>query len=100
MKHPDLVFKNIFLNHVFMHIYIFVYISNLSLFYSHYVLINSLLSKIRFYDMFSVVCFLMQIFFILRSPGCVAQARLKKESIILPQPLIDKIKIMSYHVYF
>lgn len=103
MKHPDLVFKNIFLNHVFTHIHIFIYISNLSLFYSHYVLINSLLSKIGFYDiflLFSVVCSLMKILFILRSPGCVAQARLKKESIILPQPLIDKIKIMSHHVYF
>lgn len=55
MKHPDLVFKNIFLNHVFTHIHIFVYISNLSLFYSHYILINSLLSKIGFYDIFSVV---------------------------------------------
>lgn len=55
------------------------------------------------YDLFllsSVVCFLMKILFILRSPSCVAQARLKKEPIILPQPLIDGIKIMNHHVYF
>lgn len=53
-----------------------------------------------FFLLFSIVCSLMKILFIPRSPGCVAQARLKKESIILPQPLIDKIKIMSHHVYF
>lgn len=35
-----------------------------------------------------------------KAPGCVAQARLKKEPIILPQPLIDRNKILSHHVYF